>query len=134
MTPIPAWNRKWRAGEVAHSNRNRSVQRNRIPNELSAMLVPVAGFSFEKVESSVGAVDFEPLLLGHEVASFVPTQIVQDGGYCMGFKITALELGDLCGDDAACIISESVILLFLTMFPESEDMSQEAEMVSGIKE
>lgn len=77
------------------------MQRNRIPHKLLAMLVPVACFSFQKITSSIGAVDFEPLLLGHEAASLGPTQVVQEGSYCMGFKITALELGDLCCDEAA---------------------------------
>ena len=77
------------------------MQCNRIPHQLKSMLVPVACFSFEEVSCSIGAVDFEPLVLRHEVAVPGPAEVVQDRSYGMGFEITALELGDLCCDDEA---------------------------------
>ena len=77
------------------------MQCNRIPHQLESMLVPVTGFSFKEVSCSIGAVDFEPLVLGHEVAVQGPAKVVQDRSYGMGFEITALELGVLCRDDGA---------------------------------
>ena len=77
------------------------MQCNRIPHQLESMLVPVTGFSFKEVSCSIGAVDFEPLVLRHEVAVPGPAKVVQDRSYGMGFEITALELGGLCRDDEA---------------------------------
>lgn len=62
--------------------------------------------------------DFEALLLGHEIADLVPTQVVQDSSYCMGLEITALEPGCLCCNDKteepgpyAAVISEVTKML-----------------------
>ena len=77
------------------------MQCNRIPHQLDSVLVPVTCFSFKEVSCSIGAVDFEPLVLRHEIAVLGPAKVVQDRSYGMGFEITALELGDLCCDDEA---------------------------------
>ena len=77
------------------------MQCNRIPHQLESMLVPVTCFSFEEVSCGIGAVDFEPLVLRHEVAVLGPAKVMQDGGHGMGFEITALELGHPRRDDEA---------------------------------
>ena len=77
------------------------MQCNRIPHQLESVLVPVTCFSSEEVSCSIGAVDFEPLVLRHEVAVLGPAKVVQDRSYGVGFEITALKLGDLCCDDEA---------------------------------
>lgn len=77
------------------------MQCNRIPHHLQSMLVPVTRFSFEEVSCSIGAVNFEPLVLRHEVAVPGPAKVVQDRGYGMGFEIAVLEVGGLCCDDEA---------------------------------
>ena len=88
-------------GESAHSYASSSMQCDRIPHELQTVLVPIACFFSEEIARSVRTVYLEPLLRGRQVARLVPTQIMQDGSYCMGLAVTALELGSLVGDDGA---------------------------------
>lgn len=65
------------------------------------MLVPVRGLLAQKVARGIRAIHLETLILGDQLASRIPANVVHQGSDGVDFQITVSKAGDLrCHDEA----------------------------------